>query len=359
MMNEDLTSEVAQARERLLKQLEQLTDKPAVLRSPDLRALYQRIATLPEDQRGLFGQAVNQLKNELEGLITEHQEAESALPPVDVSAPFALNSEPSRRPGLLSAAMGSRHPISRELELILDIFNGMGFSVVESREIDDDWHMFGALNFPEGHPARDDYDTFMTEQTDTNGKPLIAPAHTSSMQNRVISRYLANLARNEPIAVVIPGRTFRNEDVDARHEHTFYQVEGVYINKGVNVGNLIATLKSFLQSYFANDSLSVKTQPFYFPFTEPSLEFSLSCPFCNQQGCSICSFSGWIELLGCGMIHPNVLKEAGVDPKEYQGFAWGMGVERIIMMKYGIEDIRHFESGKLAFLRQFSTGGDS
>ncbi len=359
MLNEDLKNEVDKARERLLKQLEQVADKTIILRSSDLKALYQRIAQLPEDQRGFFGQAVNQLKNELTQLISEHREAESALPTVDVSAPFALNSQFNRRPGLFGAELGSCHPLSRELGLILSIFRSMGFSAIESREIDDDWHMFGALNFPVGHPARDDYDTFMTEQTDKDGLPLIAPAHTSSMQNRVIARYKENLAKNEPIAVVIPGRTFRNEDVDARHEHTFYQVEGVYIDKGVNIGNLIATLRTFLQSYFGNDKLSVKTQPFYFPFTEPSLEFSLSCPFCNKQGCSICSFSGWIELLGCGMVHPNVLKEAGVDSKEYQGFAWGMGVERLIMMKYGIEDIRHFESSKLSFLRQFSAGGEA
>ncbi|MGH7234560.1 MAG: phenylalanine--tRNA ligase subunit alpha, partial [Candidatus Saccharimonadales bacterium] len=182
-------------------------------------------------------------------------------------------------------------------------------------------------------------------------------AHTSTMQNRAIKQNAANLSANKPIAVVIPGRTFRNEDVDARHEHTFYQVEGIYVGKNVTIGNLIATLKAFLQSYYGNDELSVKTQPFYFPFTEPSLEFSLSCPFCKLQGCSICSYSGWIELLGCGMIHPNVLEAAGVDPNTYQGFAWGMGVERLIMMKYGIEDVRNFESGRLAFLRQFSAGG--
>jgi phenylalanyl-tRNA synthetase alpha chain len=359
MINDELKSKVALSRERLLEQLKSLSDKSTILKSPDLRMLYQLIAELPNDQRALFGQAVNDLKNELIKLISEYNEANESLSPIDVSAPFSIKSDSDHRPVLLSASLGSIHPISKELEAILSIFSSMGFSAVESREIDDDWHMFGSLNFPVGHPARDDYDTFMTEQKDKNGKPLIAPAHTSSMQNRVISEFASNLLNNEPIAVVIPGRTFRNEDVDARHEHTFYQVEGVYVNTGVNIGNLIATLKTFLQTYFHNDQLSVKTQPFYFPFTEPSLEFSLSCPFCKLQGCHICSYSGWIELLGCGMIHPNVLKEAGVNPKEYQGFAWGMGVERLIMMKYGIEDIRHFESGKLAFLRQFSPGGDS
>jgi phenylalanyl-tRNA synthetase alpha chain len=240
-----------------------------------------------------------------------------------------------------------------ELETVLDIFYRMGFNAIESREIDDDYHMFGALNFPEGHPARDDYDTFMTLQTDNDNKAFIAPAHTSTMQNRVLQMYKSRLEAGKPIAAVIPGRVFRNEDLDARHEHTFYQLEGVYVDEGINAGHLIATLKTFLQEYYGKE-LEVKTQPFYFPFTEPSFEFSLSCPFCDKKGCNICSYSGWIELLGCGMIHPNVLHHAGIDTNKYTGFAWGGGIERLVMMKYGIEDIRHFESGKLEFLRQFS-----
>jgi phenylalanyl-tRNA synthetase alpha chain len=238
-----------------------------------------------------------------------------------------------------------------ELERVLNIFYRMGFTAVESRQIDDDYHMFGALNFPEGHPARDDYDTFMTEEG------LIAPAHTSTMQNRILKQYAGNLEKGEPIAAVIPGRVFRNEDLDARHEHTFHQVEGVYVDKGIHAGNLIATLKTFLQEYYSDvlgdRQLEVKTQPFYFPFTEPSFEFALSCPFCDKAGCNVCSYTGWIELLGCGMIHPNVLREGGIDPEVYTGFAWGFGIERLVMMKYGIEDIRHFESAKLDFLRQF------
>lgn len=228
-----------------------------------------------------------------------------------------------------------------ELENILGIFTRMGFTVVESREIDDDYHMFGSLNFPKDHPARDEYDTFVTDEG------LIAPAHTSIMQNRVLK------SQKPPIRAVIPGRVFRNEDLDARHEHTFYQLEGVYVDKGIHAGHLIATLKAFLEEYFGQ-KLEVKTQPFYFPFTEPSFEFALSCPFCKKKGCNVCSYTGWIELLGCGMIHPNVLKEGGVNPRDYTGFAWGMGIERLVMMKYDIEDIRHFESGNLAFLRQFS-----
>ncbi|HPW48252.1 MAG TPA: phenylalanine--tRNA ligase subunit alpha, partial [Candidatus Saccharibacteria bacterium] len=175
---------------------------------------------------------------------------------------------------------------------------------------------------------------------------------TSTMQNRVLKDRKRKLDDGEDMRVVIPGRIFRNEDLDARHEHTFFQIEGVYVGKNINVGNLIATLKTFIQEYFQKQ-VEVKIQPFYFPFTEPSFEFTLSCPFCDKKGCNICGHSGWIELLGCGMINPNVLKMAGIDPVKNTGFAWGCGIDRLVMMKYDIEDIRHFHSGKLNFLRQF------
>src|SRR6185437_15776346 len=167
--------------------------------------------------------------------------------PIDVTAPFDVNTPPDKQPRLLPSEQGSVHPLNNELATVLDIFYRMGFTAVESREIDDDYHMFSSLNFPEDHPARDDYDTFMTTQADTNDKPYIAPAHTSTMQNRVLARFKADLEAGKPIAAVIPGRVFRNEDLDARHEHTFYQLEGIYVGKGVHAGHLIATLKTFLQ----------------------------------------------------------------------------------------------------------------
>jgi phenylalanyl-tRNA synthetase alpha chain len=324
-----------------------------VLRSPELRSLFDQIKTIEPGQRAAYGQAVNGLRQEITAILEEQQAAAEALPPIDVTAPFDANTPQGKRPRLLPSEQGSQHPLMTELATILDIFYRMGFTAVESREVDDDFHMFGSLNFPEGHPARDDYDTFMTTQADKDGKPFIAPAHTSTMQNRVMQAGKAGLEKGKPIAAVIPGRVFRNEDLDARHEHTFYQLEGVYVDKGVHAGHLIATLKTFLQEYYGKE-LEVKTNPFYFPFTEPSFEFMLSCPFCDKQGCSICSQAGWIELLGCGMIHPNVLKAAGIDPAVYTGFAWGGGIDRLVMMKYNIEDVRHFESGKLDFLRQFS-----
>ena len=324
-----------------------------VLRAPELKALYEHIKTLPSNERGSFGKRVNELKQALELAVSARQaELEKVdLPPIDVTAPMDVNTD---IPPLLPSDQGTIHPLSAEIERISGIFNRMGYCIEESREIDDQFHMFESLNFPKGHPARDDYDTFMTEQTDVNGDRLIAPAHTSTMQNRVLQKYRAQLERGEAIAAIVPDRVFRNEDLDARHEHTFYQVEGVYVGKGVAVGNLIATLQAFLQEYYGK-KLDVRVNPFYFPFTEPSFEFALSCPFCEGKdpSCKVCSGEGWIELLGCGMIHPNVLRAANINPDEYTGFAFGCGIDRLVMMRYSIEDVRHFESGKLDFLRQF------
>ena len=323
------------------------------LRDRRLRELYDQIKSLPPVERGPFGKQINELKQAVEQAITARlEELEKVdLKPIDVTAPMDANSS---KPELLPSEQGTIHPLSAEIERISEIFNRMGFVTEESREIDDQFHMFESLNFPKGHPARDDYDTFMTEETDSNGDRLIAPAHTSTMQNRVLTKYRDNLEKGEAIAAIVPDRVFRNEDLDARHEHTFYQVEGVYVAHRVNVGNLIATLQEFLQEYYGK-KLDVRVNPFYFPFTEPSFEFALSCPFCEGKNpdCKVCSGEGWIELLGCGMIHPNVLRAAQIDPNEYTGFAFGCGIDRLVMMKYGIEDVRHFESGKLDFLEQF------
>lgn len=346
-------SRIAEVAEQLKARVTTLDTKSDILKAVELKALYAEIPTLPSEERAGFGKEINELKQELEVIVAAHQQQTEALPPIDVTAPYDQNVAADERPKLFPANQGSKHPLTTELAIILDVFYRMGFTAVESRELDDDYHMFTSLNFPQGHPARDDYDTFMTVQTDKAGQQLIAPAHTSTMQNRVLKQYGSNLETGLPIAAVIPDRVFRNEDLDARHEHTFYQLEGVYVDKGVHAGHLITTLKTFLQEYYGQE-LEVKTQPFYFPFTEPSFEFALSCPFCQKKGCHICSQTGWIELLGCGMIHPNVLKVAGIDPNIYTGFAWGGGIDRLVMMKHGIEDIRYFHSGKLDFLKQFS-----
>jgi phenylalanyl-tRNA synthetase alpha chain len=339
--------QVKAAAGKLKEQIEKAEDKRAVLRSPQLAALYDQLKTLPAGgARAKFGAEVNALRAELEKIAREANEPKIELPPIDVTAPFDTNVAPQDRPKLLPAQNGSKHPLMAEMEEILNIFERMGFTAIESREIDNDYYMFTSLNFPPDHPARDEYDTFVTDEG------LVAPAHTSIMQNRFLKAHKKDLAKGLPIAAVVPGRVFRNEDVDARHEHTFYQLEGIYVDEGVNAGHLVATIKTWLSSYFGRE-VNIKIQPFYFPFTEPSFEFAASCIFCGGKGCSICSQTGWIELGGCGMIHPNVLKEAGIDASKYTGFAWGFGIDRLVMLKYDIEDVRLFHSGNLKFLRQF------
>lgn len=344
--------QIAEVARTLKARIETSENRANILKAVELKSLYDQIKTLPAEQRATFGQEVNVLRAELETLTAYPQSLVNELPSIDVTAPFGLNVSANKRPQLLTADRGSIHPLMSELDKIADIFYRMGFCIEESRHLDDEYHMFTSLNFPEGHPARDDYDTFMTVQTDKNDHPLIAPAHTSTMQNRLLKKYNSNLEDGKPIAVLVPDRVFRNENLDARHEHTFYQYEGIYVDKNVHAGMLIATLKTYFQEYFKKE-INIKTQPFYFPFTEPSFEFAASCIFCDKKGCNICGHSGWIELGGCGMIHPNVLKMADIDSTIYTGFAWGFGVERQVMLKYNIEDIRHFESANLNFLRQF------
>ncbi len=336
---------IAEVAATLNKRLKELKDKADILKAIELKALYDELKLLKPEDRAAFGKEVNKLRAELEKLVAQYGNKAEELEPIDVTAPFDTNTPAEKRPRLLNSEIGSKHPLMTELENILDIFYRIGFSVVESREIDDDYHMFTSLNFPEGHPARDDYDTFITAEG------LIAPAHTSTMQNRVLKANKSNLENGNDIRVVIPGRVFRNEDLDSTHEHTFYQLEGVYVGKGIHAGHLMATLKTFLEEYYKQE-LRIKTQPFYFPFTEPSFEFAIERPKELRKGTGTAD-DEWLELLGCGMIHPNVLKMAGIDPDIYTGFAWGGGIDRLVLMKYGIEDIRHFESGKLEFLRQF------
>jgi len=312
-----------------------------VLKAPEFKDLYAAIASLPNEERGAYGKAVNELKQAVETAIEERETIleSGEVMPIDITAPWDVNSS---RPALLPTTDGSQHPLTTELDRVIDIFTRMGFDAIESRQIDDDFHMFGALNFPENHPARDGYDTFRTEEG------FIPPAHTSTMQHRILKDGKARLEDGGHIAAVSYGRVFRNEDVDATHEHTFYQVEGVYVSEDATLGDMLGTLRSFFEVYYGQ-ALRIKTQPAYFPFVEPGLEFAIEKPAAlgGKPG-------EWLEMLGCGMIHPNVLKEAGIDPTKYRGFAWGGGVERLVMLKYGIEDLRHFESARLNFLRKFA-----
>jgi len=329
-----------QLRSTLLQRIATANQPHEILKADEIKQLYAAIPTLEPSQRGAYGKAVNELKIQLEAAVAlrEAEMEDATVESIDVTAPWDVN---AREPSLLPAEQGTQHPLSRELEVVVDIFTRMGFEAHESRQIDDDWNMFGALNFPENHPARDGYDSFRTEEG------FIPPAHTSTMQNRVLKAGKAKLEAGGCIASVSYGRVFRNEDVDATHDHTFYQQEGIYVSETATLGQMIGVLKSFYEEYYGQ-KMKIKMQPGYFPFVEPGLEF------CIEKPAALGGKPGeWLEMLGCGMIHPNVLKAAGIDPEKYRGFAWGGGVERLVMLRYGIEDLRHFESGKLAFLRKF------
>ncbi len=302
-----------------------------------LNAEYAKIKEIPAEERKAFGQELNKKREALQAELQQALDAaESAnVEPIDITAPSAPNQEIKNIP------RGSRHPLTTELDRVAEIYSRMGFDIIEAQQLDDEFHMFESLNFPEGHPARDGYDTFRTKEG------FIPPAHTSTMQHRALKKYKKNLEEGGQIAVVIPGRVFRNEDVDATHEHTFYQCEGIFVSKNATMGQLLGTWKKFFELYYGQ-KLNIKTQPGYFPFTEPSVEFLIEKPkSLGGKG------DGWLEMGGCGMIHPNVLKMAGIDPEVYKGFAWGGGIDRLVMLKYGLTDVRNFESGKLEFLKEF------
>lgn len=302
-----------------------------------LNAEYAKIKTIPAEKRKAFGQELNEKRKKLQAELQQALDAAESqnVEPIDITAPSAPNQP------LPIVARGSRHPLMTELDRVLDIYSRMGFNVMEAQQLDDEFHMFESLNFPEGHPARDGYDTFRTAEG------FIPPAHTSTMQHRALNKYKSELEKGGQIAVVIPGRVFRNEDVDATHEHTFYQCEGIFVGKGTTMGQMLGLLKNFFETYY-EQKLNIKTQPGYFPFTEPSVELLIEKPkSLGGKG------DGWLEMLGCGMIHPNVLKMAGINPDEYKGFAWGGGIDRLVMLKYGLTDVRNFESGKLEFLKEF------
>ena len=322
-----------------------------LLKDRRLKNLFQSLKSEPPEQRQKLGKALNQIKSFLEANISKTTDLNQTQPKayLDVTAPWDLNQ--TQPPAFFDIENGSIHPVSKTQAELLQIFAEMGFRAIEPRQIDNQFYMFDSLNFPKEHPARDQFDTFLLKQLDLQKRPLVAPAHTSSMQNRILRTHKDQLENNQAIAVIIPGRVFRNEDVDMTHDHMFYQLEGIYVSQAVSVANLIAVLREAIASYLKRD-LDYKIQPFYFPFTEPSFEFAASCPFCLKKGCKICK-AGWIELLGCGLIHPNVLKAAGIDSQKYSGFAWGIGLTRLVMLKSDIEDIRHLASGYLKFLRQF------
>lgn len=287
------------------------------------------------EEKKAFGVAVNTLKNELEGLIESKKIAleEEAINKMLEEMPKVDLTTPS------TEKKGSLHPVTIIQERLIKIFASMGFTVEDGNEVETEYNNFEAVNIPKHHPARDMQDTFYLN----NGQVL--KTHTSANQNKIMRKYGA------PLKAIFPGRCFRNEELDASHENTFFQMEGMMIDKDVSISNLIYFMKTMLSEIFGKE-VDVRLRPGFFPFVEPGFELDSSCPYCGGKGCRVCKHSGWIELCPCGMIHPNVLKMGGIDPEEYQGFAFGLGLSRLVMMTYGFTDIRHLNGKDLKILEQ-------
>ncbi|MGM0375859.1 MAG: phenylalanine--tRNA ligase subunit alpha [Bacteroidota bacterium] len=296
--------------------------------------LFNEFKNVPNDQKKEVGQAINELKNTAQEKINDLKEQFEQSQITSGATDLTL-------PGT-AMPIGSRHPLSIIRNQIVDIFARLGFTVAEGPEIEDDWHVFEALNFPPEHPARDMQDTFFI----TQDPDILLRTHTSSVQIRVMEQ------QQPPVRAIFPGRVFRNEAISARAHCIFHQVEGLYIDENVSFADLRQTLLYFAKEMFGQNT-EIRLRPSYFPFTEPSAEMDISCTLCGGEGCSICKYTGWVEILGCGMVDPAVLENCKIDSEKYTGFAFGMGIERIAMLKYQINDIRLFFENDVRFLEQF------
>ena len=301
----------------------------------ELTALMEEIKTVPAEQKRELGQALNELKN----FATEHINALREAAEACCGCDDALDLTRSAAP----VNIGTRHPLSLVREQIIDIFRRLGFTIAEGPEVEDDWHVFESLNFAPDHPARDMQDTFFI-----NRQPdVLLRTHTSSVQTRVMT------SQKPPIRIICPGRVYRNEAISARAHCFFHQVEALYIDKNVTFADLRQTLLYFAREMFGPQT-DIRLRPSYFPFTEPSAEMDISCDLCGGKGCSFCKGTGWVEILGCGMVDPAVLEACGIDSKEYSGFALGMGIERITNLKYRVKDLRLFSENDIRFLDEFT-----
>jgi phenylalanyl-tRNA synthetase alpha chain len=302
-----------------------------------IKDLYAELKNIDADQKREFGQQINQLKNQAE---EKYNLAKENLSDSQVKKDYFDLTKPG-----FDESIGSRHPLSIVRSEIIEIFKKIGYAVSEGPEIEDDWHNFSALNFPPEHPARDMQDTFFIEKGE---QEIALRTHTSSVQVRVMEN------STPPIRTISPGRVYRNEAISARAHCFFHQVEGLYIDKGVSFADLKQTLLYFAKELFG-EKAQIRMRPSYFPFTEPSAEVDVSCSICNSKGCNVCKYTGWLEILGCGMVDPNVLESCGIDSMEYSGFAFGMGVERITQLKYKVNDLRMYSENDVRFLRQFTS----
>ncbi len=312
-------------------------------RKGSLTQILRGISELPVEDRKEAGTAANQIKNLLEETLTRKQES---LKKMELNRRLQESGIDVTLPGR-PVKLGRLHPTTQVLRETSGVFTSMGFEIVEGPEVETDYYNFEALNIPRGHPARDMWDTLWVDYTNEKGeRPMLMRTHTSPMQIRFMEH------RKPPIRIISPGKVYRYEAIDATHESMFHQLEGLAVDKGITMADLKGTLYEFARRIFGQDR-KVRFRCDYFPFVEPGVEMAIDCFMCKGEGCRVCSNEGWIEILGGGMVHPDVLRRVGIDPDVYTGFAFGMGLERIPMLKYGIDDIRLFYSNDLRFLQQF------
>ena len=328
LINEINGLKVQSAEELEALRLKYLSKKGAI---NDLMADFRNV---PNEQKREIGQKLNELKNLAQDKINSLKEAFEAKKAVDEKPDLTRTAYP--------APLGTRHPLNIVKNEIIEIFSRLGFVLADGPEVEDDWHVFSAMNFAEDHPARDMQDTFFVEAH----PDIILRTHTSSVQSRVME------VTQPPIRIICPGRVYRNEAISYRAHCFFHQVEALYVDKNVSFTDLKQVLLFFAQQMFGPDT-KIRLRPSYFPFTEPSAEMDISCNICGGKGCPFCKGTGWVEILGCGMVHPNVLELNGINSKEYTGFALGMGIERITNLKYQVKDLRMFSENDVRFLREF------
>lgn len=302
----------------------------------EITALFNDFRNVPNEQKREIGQKLNELKTLATEKINALREATASADTTDAAIDLTRTAAP--------AEVGTRHPLSLVRQEIINIFSRLGFTVAEGPEVEDDWHVFGALNFAEDHPARDMQDTFFIQRS----PDVLLRTHTSSVQSRVMEH------AQPPIRIVCPGRVYRNEAISYRAHCFFHQVEGLYIDKNVSFTDLKQALLYFAREMFGPET-QIRLRPSYFPFTEPSAEMDISCDLCGGKGCNFCKHTGWVEILGCGMVDPNVLEACGIDSKTYSGYAFGMGVERIANLKYRVKDLRMFSENDVRFLEEFKS----
>lgn len=328
-------------------QLEELEIRLLGRKSGELTNLMKGLKDLSEEERKKVGQVANEVKNEIENALAQKKRE---LSQSEVAGLLERERVDISQPALPKKERGHFHPntiVQNELE---DLFTSMGFMVLDGPELESDYYNFTAVNIPEDHPARDMQDTFYIKvpaSAKSSGEAKwVMRTHTSSVQVRAMQKYGA------PLRMVVPGKCFRNEATDVRHEHTFHQLEGVVVDKEINFSHMMGVLETVCKNMFGPET-QLRVRPKFYPFVEPGVNGEVTCFLCKGKGCRLCKNTGWLEVFGAGMIHPNVLKEGGVDPKVYQGFAFGFGLTRLVMLKYGIEDIRLLESGDMRFLEQF------